>query len=128
KLATSIITPAVDDPKTLGLARHTYWVMPLHLLLQAAVYKVFGFSLFTLRGISIVWALGALVSWFFIVRVLTRNSGTAALAAALLGTDYVFILRAADGRMDMMSASLAYAGLAAYLLLRNRSLSLAILV
>ncbi|MFN7992328.1 MAG: glycosyltransferase family 39 protein [Bryobacteraceae bacterium] len=128
KLATSIITPAVDDPKTIGLSQRTYWVMPLHLLLQAAVYKAFGFNLFTLRSISVIWGLGSLVSWFVIVRVLTRSSEMAALTAVLLGTDYVFILRSADGRMDMMASSLAYAGLAAYLVLRNRSLPLAILV
>src|ERR1022692_3605024 len=49
KLITPVIAPAPDDPKTLGLGLHTYWVMPLHLLFQAGWYKLFGFSLFALR-------------------------------------------------------------------------------
>ena len=48
------------------------------------------------------------------------------MTVALLGTDFVFIMRAAAGRMDMMSAALGYAALAAYLVLGNRSLNLAV--
>jgi 4-amino-4-deoxy-L-arabinose transferase-like glycosyltransferase len=127
KLVTPVIAAAPDDPKTIGLDRHTYWVMPLHLLLQAGWYKLFGFSLFALRSLSILGGLVALGSWFVIVRELTGDVSAAVLTVVLLGADYVFILRAADGRMDMMSAALGFAALAAYLALRSRSLDLAIL-
>jgi hypothetical protein len=60
------------------------------------------------------------------MRALTGETPVAVLTVALLGTDFVFIMRAADGRMDMMSAALGYAALAAYLVLRNRSLNLAV--
>ena len=126
KLITPVIAPAPDDPKTLGLGLHTYWVMPLHLLFQAGWYKLFGFSLFALRSVSILWGLVALWSWFWIMRALTGETPIAVLTVALLGTDFVFIMRAAAGRMDMMSAALGYAALAAYLVLGNRSLNLAV--
>jgi hypothetical protein len=127
RLTTQVIAPAPDDPKTIGLAQHTYWVMPLHLVFQAGWYRLFGFSLFALRSVSILWGLVALCSWFWIIQTLAGDVRIAVLTVGLLGTDYVFILRAADGRMDMMSAALGYAALAVYLVLRNRSLNLAVL-
>src|ERR1035438_9218425 len=92
KLIPPVIAPAPDDPKTLGLGLHTYWVMPLHLLFQAGWYKLFGFSLFALRSVSILWGLVALWSWFWIMRALTGETPIAVLTVALLGTDFVFIL------------------------------------
>jgi 4-amino-4-deoxy-L-arabinose transferase-like glycosyltransferase len=127
RLTTPVVAPAPDDPKTMGLAQHTYWVMPLNLLFQAGWYKLFGFNLFALRSVSILWGLIGLLSWFWIMQMLAGDVRIAVLTVGLLGTDYVFILRAADGRMDMMSAALGYAALAAYLVLRNRSLNLAVL-
>ncbi len=126
KLITPIIAPAPDDPKTIGLGQHTYWVMPLHLVFQAGWYKVFGFSLFTLRSVSIVWGLVALWAWFLIMRALTGNVHIAILTVWLLATDFVFIMQGADGRMDMMAAALGYAAIAAYLVLRKRSLNVAV--
>ena len=35
--------------------KRTYWVPPGHLLVQAAWYKLFGFSLFGLRSLSVLW-------------------------------------------------------------------------
>ena len=126
KLITPIIVPAPDDPKTIGLGQHTYWVMPLHLVFQAGWYKVFGFSLFTLRSVSIVWGVVALWAWFLIMRALTGDVPVAILTVWLLATDFVFIMQGADGRMDMMAAALGYSAIAAYLVLRQRSLNLAV--
>lgn len=126
RLITPVVAPAPDDAKTLGLAQHTYWVMPLHLLFQAGWYKLFGFSLFALRSVSIVWGLVALWAWFWIMRTLTGERAAAVLTVVLLGTDFVFVMRAADGRMDMMSAALGYSALAVYMVLRERSLNLAV--
>ena len=126
RLVTPVVAPAPDDPKTLGLAEHTYWVMPLDLVFEAGWYKLFGFSLFALRSISIVWGLGALWAWYWIMRTLTGETSIAVLAVLLLGTDFVFVMRAADGRMDMMSAALGYSALAVYLILRERNLNLAV--
>ena len=111
-----------------GMERHTYWIMPLQPLTLSIWYRVFGFGVFSTRSLSIVWGLVALVSWFIIVRSLFKRTSLAFLVLALLSCDYIFIVCAASGRMDMMSAALGFAGFATYLQLRERSLTLAILV
>ncbi|HEV7860817.1 MAG TPA: glycosyltransferase family 39 protein [Pyrinomonadaceae bacterium] len=123
-MATTVLETAGTNLK--GLDQYTYWVMPLHLLTQAAWYKVFGFSLFAMRMLSTAWGAVALVSWYFIIKSLSGERKVALLTFILLALDYVFIMAASFGRMDMMSAALGSAALAAYLLLRERDLKLAI--
>ena len=109
----------IFDPYVEGIDRYTYWVMPGYLLLQAAWYKVVGFGLFSMRAISIFLGGVALLSWFVVVRWLTRDRHIALLATFLLGTEQHFAFSAATGRMDMMCAALGLAALALYLQLRQ---------
>jgi len=111
-----------------GMKFHTYWIMPLQPLTLSVWYRVFGFGLFSTRSLSILWGLVALVSWFIIVRSLFKRTSLGLLVAALLSFDYIFIVCASSGRMDMMSAALGFAGFATYLQLRERSLGWAILI
>lgn len=113
---------------TTGIHRYTYWIMPLHVLTQAAWYEAFGFGLFSMRSISIVCGLLALAAWFSIMQSLSGDKKVALLALALVALDFAFIRSAATGRMDMMSAALNFTAFATYLRLRNRNLTLAILV
>ena len=105
----------------------TYWVMPLFLLNVSASFKAFGFSLFTMRLVSIFWGLVLLGSVFGIALQISRDRGIALLALALAATDYMVLETASSARMDMMSASLGFAAVATYLLLRERNFLLAIL-
>ena len=109
-----------------GLNRYTYWTVPLHLIVQAGAYKVFGFSLFTLRSISLVFGLVALVSWFVIVRALGGSNEAGLLTVLFLAVDYNFVMASSFGRMDMMCAALGSAGLACYLALRERNFGLSL--
>src|ERR1044071_6727965 len=102
--------------------------MPLQPLTLSMWYRVFGFGVFSTRSLSIVWGLVALVSWFIIVRSLFKRTWLAFIVLALLSCDYIFIVCASSGRMDMMSAALGFAGFAAYLRLRERSLAWAVFV
>jgi len=111
-----------------GMARHTYWIMPLQPLTLSFWYRVFGFGVFSTRSLSIVWGLVAIVSWFIILGSLFKRTSLAFLVVALLSCDYIFVVCASSGRMDMMSAALGFAGFATYLRLRERSLTWAILV
>jgi hypothetical protein len=111
-----------------GMDRHTYWIMPLHPFTLAGWYKLFGFGVFTTRAYSIFWGLVALISWFVIVRSLFSRVSLGLIVVALLSCDYIFIVCAASGRMDMMSAALGFAGLAVYLTLRERALMWAVFV
>src|SRR5229473_3205195 len=56
-----------------GLDRHTYWIPPLHLLLQAVWYKVFGFGLISMRSLSMAPGLPRLLSWYWIVARLSAS-------------------------------------------------------
>ena len=114
-------TPYVKD-----IDRFTYWVMPGYALFQAVWYKVVGFGLFAMRGISVFWAAISLWAWYEIVVRLTRDRFLALVAVALLGTDNLFVMCAATGRMDMMCAAMGLAGIAIYLILREDHLLLAI--
>jgi len=111
-----------------GIEQRTYWIMPLQPLALSVWYRVFGFSVFSSRSLSILWGLVALASWFIIVRSLFKRTSLGLLVLALLSVDYIFIVCASSGRMDMMSASLGFAAFASYLWLRERSLMWAIFV
>ena len=110
-----------------GIDRHTYWIMPLHPLVQAAWYRIVPFSLLSLRVLSMLWALVALAAWFLILRRISTDEVVPYLGTALIALDYVFIRGASHGRMDMMGASLTFSALAAYLCLRERHLVLALM-
>jgi 4-amino-4-deoxy-L-arabinose transferase-like glycosyltransferase len=110
------------------IEQRTYWVMPLYLLNQALWYKLFGFSLLTMRALSAFWGLIGLLSWFLIMLKLSGDKKIALLTLFLLAFDYTYINGAAMGRMDLMSAALGFAALASYLALRERNLKLAILL
>jgi len=124
-MGTTVLEPSGSALKNIN--QRTYWVMPLHLMNQAFWYKVFGFSLFSMRSLSIFWGVIALLSWLLIMNFLTENKTVALLGFVLIAFDYHFIRTAAVGRMDMMSAALGFAALAAYLSLRERNFAGAIL-
>lgn len=109
-----------------GIRERTYWIPPLHLVLQAGWYKLVGFGLVQMRAVSIMWGLVALLAWFLIMRQLSGERAMGFLTAGLLALDYTFISVASLGRMDMMCAALGFAGLAAYVALRERNLRAAV--
>jgi Dolichyl-phosphate-mannose-protein mannosyltransferase len=126
-MGTTVIEQA-GTPFLKGIDQYTYWVMPLHLLTQAAWYKLFGFSLMSLRSISLIAGLVALGAWFIIMKSLSGSDEVGLLTVALLALDYNFIMSSSFGRMDLMCAALGSAGLASFLALRERNLTLAIFV
>jgi hypothetical protein len=107
--------------------QRTYWVFPLHLLVLAAWFKIFGFSVTVLRLPAIGWGMMALAAWWVIVRRLGGSRELALLAIFLIGIDSAFVDFGSDGRMDMMCAALGYAGMAAYLALRETNFRLAVI-
>lgn len=111
---------------TARIHQFTYWVMPLNILTQAALYRVIGFSLFAMRGISVIFGLIALAAWYLIIQSLAGDRKVALLTIALIAVDFAFIRSASTGRMDMMCAALNFAAFAAYLRLRERNFALAV--
>ncbi len=111
-----------------GIEQHTYWMPPVHLLTQAAWYKLFGFGLVALRSISIVSGAVALLAWYSALSTLTVNRGLALLTTGIVATDYHFLMYAALGRPDMLCAALGSTAFALYLHYRTRSLPKALLL
>jgi 4-amino-4-deoxy-L-arabinose transferase-like glycosyltransferase len=101
-----------------GVDRHTYWVLPLFPVAQAGAYRLFGFSLWTSRSLSIFFGVLTIAALFFAVRELAGPS-IALLAAVIAGTDFHIALNAATARMDSLCAALGLGGIALYLTLRN---------
>ena len=130
-MGTTVLEPAGSTWKSVrltGIDRHTYWVMPLNLLANAAGFRVFGFSIFSMRLLSLVWGLIALGAWGAILWKLTGQPLLTLGSLGLIAVDYHFLMQASDGRMDVMTAALGWSGVAAYLMLRERSFPLAVAV
>lgn len=127
---TSVLDPTAAFRKNnlTGIDRHTYWIVPLYPLVQAAWYRVVGFGLIHLRYLSAVWGLVALWAWYQILMRACGDRRVATLAMGLMAMDFTVILAASWGRMDMMAAALGSAGLAAFLSLREKHLIRAVLV
>jgi 4-amino-4-deoxy-L-arabinose transferase-like glycosyltransferase len=124
-MATTVLETAGHHYR--GLEHHTYWEMPLFILAEAGGFKVFGFGLFQMRGLSVVCGLAILVSCFLIVRKLLESDGAALLVCALLATDSEFLTAAPVGRSDALCAALGFAALAVFLCLRERHRGWAVL-
>jgi 4-amino-4-deoxy-L-arabinose transferase-like glycosyltransferase len=110
-----------------GIQTHTYWIMPGSPVLQAVWYRIFGFGVLQMRAISISAGLLVIWAWTFVVWNVTGNRWAAILTAAILGSDVTFLYGASDGRMDMTTAACGSLGLAAFVWLRERNLTLALL-
>ena len=110
-----------------GIREYTFWILPLPIYAQAAWAKAFGASLFGIRTFSIACGLLCLLSWYAIVARVSGSRLAGALTVLIAGLDYTFVWMAADVRMDMMCTALGSAGLASYLLLRERNLGYALL-
>ena len=111
-----------------GIHSHTYYIMPLYALAQAAWYKITGVSLLSMRLLSLLFALMALGAFYVFLRRLSFGRETALAGMALLAFDYMFLSSSSFGRMDMMSAMLGIGSLAAFLAMRERNLLSALAV
>lgn len=133
KIATMIYEDAgADQPdgdtQRVGVHEHTYYLTPLYFLAQAVWYLVIPFSLLSMRLLSLFFGLVLALSTFGLIRKLTDDIWTATVGASILLLDYYFLICSSMGRMDMMSSALGFAGLAAFVHLRERSFMKAVLV
>ncbi len=111
-----------------GISKRTYWVMPLFLVQSALFFKVLGVGIVQLRLVSLFWGIILLVAWYLITLQLSRSKNTALFCMFLVACSYMVIVTASMGRMDIMSASLGFSAMAAFLVLREKNFSQAILV
>ena len=111
-----------------GIKERTYIVVPNHLVALAAWFRIFGFSLFTMRAYSIMWGLVGLLLFFYILTKFFPDPRVAQLGVLFTAIDFVYLWCSADGRMDSSSNALALASVAAYIHFRERNFAKAIFV
>ena len=109
-----------------GIDRNVYAGGHLHFILAAGWFKLFGFSVLTMRSLSMAWGLLLLAAWYTIVRILSGRADVAALAVLFIGLNHVVVDAASDGRPDIDCAALGAAALAVYLALREERLTAAV--
>jgi hypothetical protein len=109
-----------------SLDRHMYVQMPLYYVQLAAWVKAFGFGLRAVRMNSVLWGFILVLAWGAIVRALTREWIAGLLGVVLIGFNYD-IMNMTSARYDPMCAALSAAGVACYLVLRERHLIAAVL-
>src|ERR1035438_17645 len=100
-MGTTVLDPASSTWKSVqltGIDRHTYWVMPLNLLANAAAFRVFGFSVYSMRLLSLCWGFLALAAWAVILWKLTADRFLILASLGLIAIDYHFLMQASDGR------------------------------
>jgi 4-amino-4-deoxy-L-arabinose transferase-like glycosyltransferase len=111
-----------------GIHERTYIVTPNHLVALAGWFRLFGFSLFSMRAYSVLWGVVTLLALFYILYRLFPNPRVAQLAVLLTSIDFMFQWSTADGRMEAPANALALCALAAYLHFREQRLRTAVLV
>ena len=121
-------TPSFVEPELKDVDRYTYWIMPLYPVIQAGWYRIFTFSLGSMRALSVVGGLVGLVAWTLVFRRLTGDTIGALLFMALMACDYTCLTAAGTGRPDVMAFAFQAAAFATYLYWRDKNLSLAILI
>jgi len=72
---TSVLDPTASfrTNNLTGIRQHTYWIMPLYPLAEAAWFSVMGFGLMTARYLSVLWGVLALWAWYRMVRILVHR-------------------------------------------------------
>ena len=123
----TLMLPEENSVGFQGISRHTFWIMPLTMVSQAGWYKLFGFSLFSQRSMSIAYGLLAVLCCFWFLLRLSGNQSVALLGTLIVATDYAVVNQASMRRPDMMCAALGLAGWTCYVKLREKSLNLALL-
>ena len=122
-------SPVIESAGTFlkGIERYTYWEMPVYIVTQAGWYELFGAGLFSMRALSIVAGLVALICWYITALEIGGRRSIAILTVLFAAVDTTFLSLAATGRSDMLSVAFGAAAQACYLLLRERNLKLALL-
>jgi hypothetical protein len=105
----------------------TYWYPPLGFISLALVYKILGIGLFPARFLSVFWGLSGLTAIYYLAREFFKDNKKAVVFLLfLIATDYFYIYSSSHSRMDMMSASLFFMGVAVYFFWRRKNLNIAV--
>ena len=121
-------TPCFVEAGLKDIDRYTYWIMPIYPVAQAIWYRLFSFSLASMRALSILCGMLGLLAWTLVFRRLTQDSFGALLFMALMACDYINQSGVGTGRPDAMAFAFQAGAFAVYLHWREKNLRLAILL
>jgi hypothetical protein len=121
-------TPSYVEAGLKDIDHYTYWIMPIYPVTQAGWYRLFSFSLASMRGLTIFCGLLGLVAWTLFFRRLTGDSFGALLFMALMACDYIYQSDVGVGRPDVMAFAFQAGAFAVYLHWRAKNLRLAVLL
>lgn len=127
-LGTTVVEPTGTHlPRPpYGIQQYTYWVLPGYLVVQAAWYKLIGFSLLRMRLPSVLFGLLGLIAFQSATRRLTGSLAVSYVAATLLALDTMYMNTSSLARMDIMAVALGWLAIAFYLRLREVNLTRAV--
>ena len=111
-----------------GVHQYTYWQFPLYLMTLGTWFRFVPATVVWMRLFSLLWGCVFVVSWFVLVRSLSRKEALAMLVASVVALDYTCLIAASNGRTEMMCAGLGLAGLACYARFRESNWSLAVIL
>jgi 4-amino-4-deoxy-L-arabinose transferase-like glycosyltransferase len=95
-------TGRIATPQVLGLEQGTYWLPPLHTLVVAWLFSVFGSSLSVLRLFSISCGVFSILLVYMIARELSIERGISVATVFLMVLDPHFLRFSKIGRLDML--------------------------
>jgi hypothetical protein len=121
-------TPCFVEPGLKDIDRYTYWIMPIYPVAQAIWYRLFSFSLASMRTLSIFCGLLGVLAWTLVFRRLTGDDVGALLFMALMACDYIHQTDVGTGRPEAMACAFQAGAFAVYLHWRENNLRLAILL
>jgi hypothetical protein len=121
-------TPSFVEAGLKDIDRYTYWIMPIYPVAQAIWYRLFHFSLRSMRALSILCGLLGLLAWTLFFRRLTEDTAGALLFMALMACDYINQTVVGTGRPDAMAFAFQAGAFAVYLHWREKNLRLAVLL
>jgi 4-amino-4-deoxy-L-arabinose transferase-like glycosyltransferase len=101
-----LTTGRIATPQVLGLEQGTYWLPPLHTLLVAWLFSVFGSSLSVLRSFSISCGAVSIALVYLIARELNIQRGVSAATLFLIVLDPHFLRFSKIGRPDILCVML----------------------
>lgn len=109
-----------------GAEQHVYFMPPLHFVVLAAWYKVWGVTFVSTRLFVAVFGLVLLMVWTMLFHRLDRQRYP--LYVLALAINSTFLVSSARGRMDLECATFGLVGISSYLLLRDARIAAAFFI
>src|SRR5262249_24347707 len=112
----------------IGVDRICYWQAPLYIAIQSIWYRLFPFSVESMRVLSVVAGFMGLLCWYVFLKRLSGDTAAATLLFALMACEYTCDRAVSFGRPDALSFAFQAAAFASYVALRETRLNLALLL